>query len=232
MAATPNEGYATWRLLIELNNDDLQELLELDAFDWATQYNALFDAASPRCSGVRVHPNFPKHSSILYIEAGEKLCGGDRDVVRVARNAAGFLGQEGTVAQPHLLRNIVVTQDIGLGVPKYKVAAVRLELVPEEKKRSVILIPSDVWRIGSCLAYILQLRHTSERLKDLSFYRLTLTDYVGRLERADSILRSHEGVFLADREEELTLRPHIQRLAGELRREVVVRYLSCRGYVS
>jgi Mg2+ and Co2+ transporter CorA len=76
------------------------------------------------------------------------------------------------------------------------------------------------------LIYLLipQLKHMVKRLKMLPFYRSTLTEYVTRLSPY-AVLTSYENIFLKDREEELTVRPHIRQLADEFHQAVSTNYL-------
>jgi hypothetical protein len=225
-ADTQNSDYFTWRVLVELSRNAIHELLELRDWDRTVQYNVLFDAVFPKCSGERVRVDYPKYRSVLYIEPEERLSSKERHITDVAADILSFLDQKGSAQQPHLLFDILLAPDIGIGIPCRKVAAVRLEPIPELKKTDVVMIPTTVWNIASCLEYILQLEHMAERLRILPFYRSTLTEYVTKLRGTDDILTSYENIFLKDRQEELTVRPHIKQLADEFHQAVSTNYLS------
>jgi len=155
LTAARNTAYLTWEVLVELSINAVQELLKLSAWDRAAQYDILFDAVFPKCSGerVRVEEHYPKYCSVLYIEPEEQLSSKERRIAYVAADVLSFLGQKGLAPQSHLLFDILLAHDIGLGVPCRKVAAVRLEPHPELKKTDVVMIPTTVWDIVSCLEY-------------------------------------------------------------------------------
>ncbi len=229
LTAASNTDYLTWRVLVELSIDNaIQELLKLSVTDRAAQYDILFDAVFPKCSGerVRVEEHYPKYCSVLYIEPEEQLSSKERHITDVAADVLSFFDQTGCVPRPHLLFDILLAHDIGAGVPSRKVAAVRLEPIPELKKTDVVIIPRTVWDIVSCLEYILQLEHMAERLRMLPFYRSSLTEYVTKLKGTGDILTSYENIFLKDRQEELAVCPHIKRLADEFHQAVSANYLS------
>jgi len=60
----------------------------------------------------------------------------------------------------------------------------------------------------------------------LPFYRSTLTEYVTKLKGTGNILTTYENIFLKDCQEELTVRPHIKRLADGFHQAVSTNYLS------
>jgi len=229
-----NVDYLVWKAFIKLSPETVSQLASLQPIESQRRFSELLGAVFPRCTGEHVNFNKydPSHSFILYIEPETAYSDNYVNINDYATDIVALLGMAGHAPQPHLLVDVVLAHSIGTDPPSRAITAVGLEPLKFKQEVGSVLLPKTVLDLAAYYAYAIELRHLSERLRALPFYREPFHDYLmglGKLGTNDSLLSSYQSKFLVDREWEISELLRAAQTIEEIQRAMQDNYVSKYG---
>jgi len=217
-----NVDYLVWETFIKLNPETVSQLVSLDYTESRRRFTELFGAVFPHCTGEHVayREHDPWYSFVLYIEPETAYSVNYGSISDYAADILALLAQTGGAPQPHYLMDVVLTHSIGAGAVSETIAAVGLRPLKAEPRVGDILLPEIVLGLADYFTYTIELRHLSQRLRNLPFYKEPFEDYMMGLRKKSALLSNYQSKFLMDREQEISERLRATQTLDEIHRQM------------